>query len=184
MGSCNCRHEHNKPLTINSREHTLGPVNAPSAAAASQSPLPHLLDLFAIQRGPRMPKECVVQKNMESYSRFLSNRCREEPYRLQLPEFKQKKSQYSTSLTYSSACSRPPRCAPVSLFFSSPPFSPSASFFSPPSQMPLFSDRGNRGTLLRKRTLLSHFFPNSHGHDFNTVTLVLLITAFILRCVT
>ena len=37
--------------------------------------------------------------------------------------------------------------------FSSPPFS-SACSFSPPSQMPLFSDRGNRGTLLRKQTLL------------------------------
>lgn len=46
-------------------------------------------------------------------------------------------------------------------FFSSPPFSLSAGSFSPPSQMPLFSNRGNRGTLLRKQTLLCDFFFNS-----------------------
>lgn len=48
-----------KYLTINSKGTHAG--SRKYAAAASQSPLPHLPDLFATQRGPRMPKQCVAQ---------------------------------------------------------------------------------------------------------------------------
>lgn len=44
----------------------------------------------------------------------------------------------------------------LGLSLSSPPFSLDL-FLSPPSQVPLFSDRGNRGTLIRKQTLLFCF---------------------------
>lgn len=165
------------------KEHTLGPVNKcphhhPSAAADSQSPLlsltpaPPSPDLFATQRGPRMPKHRVAP---EEHGKLLTSPLRPTPRRadsLLLRSSDTNNAQLTTSLTSSVSsavcvCSSSSSlcCAPVFIFFF--PLLPSWFLVSPPLPDAAGLRQGESGDAAPEANaplcLLLFFFP-----PFNT----------------
>lgn len=130
-----------------------------SAATAHQPLVPHqhhhLRDSYATQRAPQMPKQRVararLRESLLTVFILTLRAVRNDHKFLHSSEI----YRHTTSLTSSPAGSRTPHSAPV--FFSLHPSVLCLFPFSPPSQMPLVSGRGNRGTLLRKQTLLCFY---------------------------